>query len=299
MKLTMEITGVESGQAHSKKKGELVDWTRVTGTDRNGRFAKALLFGPPAIALGQKLSGLLSRGEDIGSKRLSVTFDGAWKTDEKTGKRNFWASTFDILDGIALEAERLRKDARDSLKTAEAFRANGDMPHAYEALARFVANYAGVPLDLEGLDAAESDDAIFGPIASESDPDPEDLAAAEYARQDGRAAGAVESEQTAPPAEVSSEAPADFDSGMDAELSGEPVGDDVPVQHGLNDAVASASPDVLDDEPSADAPREKEARPFVKPSMDADQAKSAPAPKPGRAAPTAAFASPFGKRPFG
>jgi hypothetical protein len=197
MKLTMEIQGHYAGFSENQKKPDgTVTHTVIWGTDTNGRYARAIAYGPVAIALSKQISALLGENEVIASKRAVITINGEWQTrivtkdgkDEK--QRSFVARVesdnipaFKILDGMALEAARLRKDATDALARAEKLRSSGQLAFAYEAVAQFVANYAGVPLDLEKFLAdSAADDAEFG--AASHGIDPEEAAAAHFARED-------------------------------------------------------------------------------------------------------------------
>jgi metal-sulfur cluster biosynthetic enzyme len=197
MKLTMEIQGHYTGfSPHKQRPAEQVAWTSVWGNDSNGRYARAVTYGTVATALNKAINGMLSENEVVSSKRIVVTLNGEWQTRTvvKDGKeekqRNFVAKetehapAFNILDGIALEAARLRNDATQALRSAEKLRNSGQLALAYEAVAQFVANYAGVPLDLETFLAdSEADDKEFGSTAH-VDADPEALAAAHFARED-------------------------------------------------------------------------------------------------------------------
>lgn len=196
MKLTMEIQGHYAGVSESAKKpGEMVTYTAVWGTDTNGRYARAITYGTVAIALSKAINAMLGENEVVSSKRVVITLNGEWQTRSvtKDGKeekqRSFVAReaentpAFNILDGMALEAARLRKDAVDALGKAEKLRSSGQLALAYEAVAQFVANYAGVPLDLEKFLAdSAADDAEFGATAATTDP--EEAAAAHFARED-------------------------------------------------------------------------------------------------------------------
>jgi hypothetical protein len=197
MKLTMEIQGLNTGfSQHTKRPEEKVAWTAVWGTDNNGRYARAVTYGSVAIALNKAINATLGENEVVSAKRIVVTLNGEWQSRAvmKNGKeetqRSFvaketeQAAAFTILDGMALEAARLRNDATQALRKAEKLRSNGQLPLAYEAVAQFVANYAGVPLDLEKFLAdSEADDKEFGATAN-ADADPEALAAAHFARED-------------------------------------------------------------------------------------------------------------------
>ncbi|MCV9963550.1 hypothetical protein OIU34_16730 [Pararhizobium sp. BT-229] len=196
MKLTMEIQGHYAGVSeNTKKPGEMVTYTAVWGTDTNGRYARAITYGTVAIALSKAINAMLGENEVVSSKRIVITLNGEWQSRSVTrnGKeekqRNFVAReaenapAFNILDGMALEAARLRKDAVDALGKAEKLRSGGQLALAYEAVAQFVANYAGVPLDLEKFLAdSAADDAEFGATAATTDP--EEAAAAHFARED-------------------------------------------------------------------------------------------------------------------
>lgn len=197
MKLTMEIQGHYTGfSPHKQRPDEHVAYTAIWGTDTNGRYARAVMYENVALALNKSLNKMLSENEVISSKRIVVTLNGEWQTRTvvKDGKeekqRNFvareseHAKAFNILDGIALEAARLRNDATQALSKAEKLREKGQLALAYEAVAQFVANYAGVPLDLETFLAdSAADDKEFGSTAH-VDADPEALAAAHFARED-------------------------------------------------------------------------------------------------------------------
>ncbi|MCS4089604.1 hypothetical protein [Rhizobium sp. BK176] len=197
MKLTMEIQGHHTGfSPHSQRPNEQVAHTTIWGNDTNGRYARARFYGSVALAFNAKIAAMLSENEVVSSKRFVVTLNGEWQTrtfvkdgkEEKqrsfVAKETEHASAFNILDGIALEAARLRNDATQALRKAEKLRNSGQLALAYEAVAQFVANYAGVPLDLESFLADnEADDKEFGSSAH-VDADPEALAAAHFARED-------------------------------------------------------------------------------------------------------------------
>jgi hypothetical protein len=197
MKLTMEIQGHYTGfSPHKQRQDEQVAYTAIWGNDSNGRYARAVIYGTVALAFNKTLNGMLSENEVISSKRIVVTLNGEWQTrtvvkdgkEEKqrsfVAKESEHAKAFNILDGIALEAARLRNDATQALSKAEKLREKGQLALAYESVAQFVANYAGVPLDLETFLAdSEADDKEFGSTAH-VDADPEALAAAHFARED-------------------------------------------------------------------------------------------------------------------
>lgn len=222
MKLTMEIQGHNAGVSESTKKpGEMVTWTAVWGTDTNGRYARAVTYGTVAIALNKAINAMLGENEVVSSKRVVITLNGEWQSRSVTrnGKeekqRNFVAReaenapAFNILDGMALEAARLRKDAVDALGKAEKLRSSGQLALAYEAVAQFVANYAGVPLDLEKFLAdSAADDAEFGATAATSDP--EEAAAAHFARVDHVKETVEVASQPEPAAEAAAQEGATF-----------------------------------------------------------------------------------------
>jgi hypothetical protein len=275
MKLTMEIQGHNSGVSpHTKKPDEMVTYATVWGTDTNGRYARARLYGTVAIALNNKLAGMLEKDEVISAKRIAVTFNGEWqsRTVVKDGKedhqRTFFPKEADktpaffFLDGPALESARLRNDATQSLRKAEKLRSAGQLALAYEAVAQFVANYAGVPLDLEKFLAdSAADDAEFGATAG-VETDPEAAAAAHYAREDRVRDIPDEAKQEVNPPEASEEAPvqpalqeaAPMDFGADDEVLGPDISassDNVPEEDAIVlDTAPADEVDVLDDTPA-------------------------------------------------
>lgn len=192
MKLTMEIQGHRSGESDNpRREGEKSTWTTIWGTDTNGRYARAMLYGPTAMALNAKIAAILDPSEVLATKRLVINLEGEWKSKvvKDVTERSFWGKEFNILDGMALEGARLRRDAKIALENAEKFRAGGQLGHAYEAVAQFVANFAGVPLDLDQFMAdMVAEDVEFGAIAEAN---PEALAAAHFARADAVASRSI------------------------------------------------------------------------------------------------------------
>lgn len=280
MKLTMEIQGHYAGVSESTKKpGEMVTYTAVWGTDTNGRYARAITYGTVAIALSKGINAMLGENEVVSSKRAVITLNGEWQTRSvtKDGKeekqRTFVARegdntpAFNILDGMALEAARLRNDATQSLRKAEKLRSSGQLALAYEAVAQFVANYAGVPLDLEKFLADNAaDDEEFGAIAK-AEADPEAAAAAHFARDDmakgvvstaAEAAPAADfTEEAEVPTEASDEepqAPMEFGApddevlGPDATVANESVAEEDAI---VIDATPADETDVLEDTPAS------------------------------------------------
>jgi hypothetical protein len=198
MKLVMEIERYSPGQSASKKPGApRIPYVKVSGIDRHGLPARAVLFNGRALAFNAEIARILGPEEVVDGKRLVVHLDGDWKTDTWTddnGKeqrsRSFVVNAaegekaFQFLDGLNLEAARLRRDADVALTMAEKLRSQGNLAVAYEMVARFVANYAGKPLDLEAFLAdAAADDREFGAVA-DNDIDFESDAAAHFALAD-------------------------------------------------------------------------------------------------------------------
>jgi hypothetical protein len=306
MKMTMEIQGHKSGQSARRGSGQMMSWASIWGNDTNNRHAYVKLYGETAEALNKKLASLLDEGEVVSSKRFVITCEGEWKSDEfqKDGKihqnRFFHAVTFNVLDGPALESARLRRDAMNALKKAEDFRKNGQIALAYEATAQFVANFAGVPLDLEQfLQASAAEDAEFGAVARDHNPEAD--AADHFARMD---AAAGISPKAAEPrltevADVSEkqahaeeqamdigasdeDAPMDFAGDADPELGDVGEIDDVREEDAINIEAAANVPenDVLDDMPTAPAVEEVKKPAFAvsrapAPSSDAPRFRSA------------------------
>jgi metal-sulfur cluster biosynthetic enzyme len=299
MKLTMELQGHYAGVSeNTRKPGEMVTYTAIWGTDTNGRYARAITYGTVAVALSKSINAMLSENEVVSSKRAVVTLNGEWQTRSvtKNGKeekqRNFVAReaenapAFNILDGMALEAARLRSDATQALRKAESLRSKGQLALAYEAVSQFVANYAGVPLDLEKFLADNAaDDVEFGAIAN-SDSDPEAAAAAHFARDDVAKgispSGAERNEQQteATSAEevveaadettnVDVQAPMEFGAddevlGADANFSNENVAEEDAI---TIDETPADETDVLDDtsataQAEQEAPRQTASSPF-------------------------------------
>ncbi|MBY3433362.1 hypothetical protein HFN89_04195 [Rhizobium laguerreae] len=310
MKLTMEIQGINTGfSQHSKRPEEKVAWTAVWGTDNNGRYARAVTYGSVAIALNKAINATLSESEVVSTKRIVVTLSGEWQSRAvvKNGKeetqRSFvakeseQAAAFTILDGMALEAARLRNDATQSLRKAEKLRNNGQLALAYEAVAQFVANYAGVPLDLEKFLAdSEADDKEFGATAH-ADADPEALAAAHFAREDRvkepsasaevalsnaeapETAAGVADEEVQETADFGSEPESAMDFGADGEVLGP-----ASVAAELSESVAEEDAIVIDAAPVDDVLDDTPAEPVGQ--------VSAPQPK----GPAFQTSSPFGNR---
>ena len=276
MKLTMEIQGHNSGvSASTKKPGEMVTWTSVWGADNNGRYARAKVYDTVAIALNKAINAMLGENEVVSGKRIVITFNGEWQSrkfmqngKEETerafyGKESPNAPAFNILDGIALEAARLRNDATQALRRAEKLRSSGQLALAYEAVAQFVANYAGVPLDLEKFLADNAaDDAEFGAIAK-AEADPEAAAAAHFARDDmakgltspvaepaEEAFSAEEGEALNETSEEEAQAPMEFGAaddevlGPDVTVADESVAEEDAI---MIDATPADETDVLDD----------------------------------------------------
>lgn len=267
MKLTMEIQGHSTSEVDSRKNpGQKVTLTAIWGVDNHNRYARAVMFDQVAIALNNKLA-TLAGGEVLSTKRIAVVLDGEWeqrvvKTAEGEKRfRQFTSNEFNILDGMALEGARLRRDAVLALDKAEKLRKNGQLALAYETAAQFVANYAGVPLELEQFLAdAAADDAEFGAVVTETNP--EAIAAAHFAKHDVGIADAV-SKQTAdataaeePVAETDEQSPMDFGT-SDEELGAtENVEIDDVVEEdaiSLEAAPETVENDVLDDAPSETA----------------------------------------------
>lgn len=279
MKLTMEIQGHYAGVSESTKKpGEMVTYTAVWGTDTNGRYARAITYGTVAIALSKAINAMLGENEVVSSKRAVITLNGEWQTrsvtkDGKEEKQRTFvareaenAPAFNILDGMALEAARLRNDATQALRKAEKLRSSGQLALAYEAVAQFVANYAGVPLDLEKFLADNAaDDAEFGAIAT-AEADPEAAAAAHFARDDvakgivSTAAERAPATDSADKAEVLTEAsdeepqaPMEFGAaddevlGPDVTVANESVAEEDAI---MIDATPADETDVLEDTPA-------------------------------------------------
>lgn len=292
MKLTMEIQGHSSGESPSvKKPGEMVLWTTIWGFDSNGRYARVKTFDKVATALNASINSKLDKDEVVSGKRLVINLTGEWKTqiyvnDGKEEKsRVFWAHEFNILDGMALEAARLRRDAISTLHKAEKLRTSGQLALAYEAVGQFVANYAGVPLDLEKFLAdSAADDAEFGASSGAVEIDPEALAAAHFAREDRVKESAVDTTKADAVAE------ADVEQTVSADEQTEPQ---APMEFGADE--------VLGDDDAAVSDVLEEDAIVLDTSSDTDDVledntpaqESAPKPE------TPAFgqASPFGARP--
>ncbi|MDW9478956.1 hypothetical protein GOB57_09710 [Sinorhizobium meliloti] len=295
MKLTMEIQGLYTGVSpHSKKPDEMVTWTAVWGTDNNGRYARASAYGTVAIALNKAINATLGENENVSSKRIVVTLNGEWQSRKvmKNGKeetqRSFFpkesenSPAFTILDGMALEAARLRNDAAQALRKAEKLRSGGQLALAYEAVAQFVANYAGVPLELEKFLAdSAADDLEFGATAN-VEADPEEAAAAHFAREDR--VKDVAADAVAPSEEPSVEA--------DAAVAEEEAQD--PMDFGADDEVLGA----VDAAEANDSVVEEDAI-VIDASLagESDVLEDAPADVPS--APPASGSSAFASRPSG
>ena len=262
MKLTVEIQGHSCGQSDSTKAPfKKVDWAAVWGSDSKNRTARAVVFGSAALALNTSIAAKMSKDEVLSSKRMVISLEGKWKSGEG-GSRTFWADKFEILDGMALENARLRSEAVSALGRAEKLRKAGQLALAYEAVAEFTANFAGQPLDLASfLSDVSSDDADFGSVAV--DTDPEALAAAHFALEDG---GPALNKSTDDEIDVSSgvdDAPAEPAVGFgddDPELGA--VDTDEPIAEEAAIELADEVKDVLDDAPVN--VKAKEAKPATK-----------------------------------
>nr|WP_250807759.1 hypothetical protein [Neorhizobium tomejilense] len=318
MKLTMEIQGLNTGQSNRRSDNKLFSWTSVWGNDTNNRHAYAKVYGAVAEALNAKIASMLDQGEVVSSKRLVVTMEGQWKAEEfehngkRETKRIFYGTTFEILDGPALESARLRRDAVSALRKAEELRKAGQLALAYEATAQFVANFAGVPLDLdEFLSASAAEEAEFGAVAT-SEHNPEAIAAAHFAREDetGRKAQSVKDLDAEPQAPTVAEEEAqamervdvgseeevqDFGPNNDPELGAVGEVDEIREEDAisLDSAPALVEDDVLDDASAAAGPAREERK--ASPSF----ATRGPAPfqRPGA---SSASSAPFApSKPFG
>ena len=122
MNVTVEIHGWEEGTGKDGR-----DWVRLWGRHQSGTYGRHLLFGPPAEALKREVARLLDPGQEVTTARLIVALTGEWKDNGASNgqkrTRNFYADTFAILSGPALEIARLRRNALDVFKAAEAHRA--------------------------------------------------------------------------------------------------------------------------------------------------------------------------------
>jgi hypothetical protein len=197
-KMTVEIQGHSTGFSPSKKNPEeMVPWAAVHGLDTKGRHIRCVVYFNTAKALNSQLAKIAGNQEVTADLRIVAVFEGEFRTDismvdgEERRSRSLHCKSFDILDGLALENARLRRDAVAAISHAEKLRKNGQLALAYDSVGQFVARFAGVPLDLdEFLAASAADDAEFG--ATNLEADPEAIAAAHFAREDNRAVEEVD-----------------------------------------------------------------------------------------------------------
>lgn len=260
MYLSIEATDIETGVRNDKR------WARLTGVDKKNRVASAVCFDDVAEAIVRQIANVVSNGETLKSRRVIVNFDGDWrdgKTFVKDGKeitpRRFFAKSFQIPEGPALERIRIQRDSLKLVERAEALREKGRLEEAYALVAEYVAELAGVPLDLADINQADqADDEDFGHRDEATASDPEARAARHFARTDNNR---PVNEDTAPVS--SSDALTDDD---DVELS-QPEGNDEDGIVQEEEAMTLAGDeDVLDDEPGIEEEAPEPVKQAAKPA---------------------------------